>query len=412
MPHLVTAYYNMPCMYTPHSHLPLTPPEFYGCGVPANTHYVASRAPEKGAYSIVAPFPPYHSHQASYAGLPPPGITHPAGHYYSNPASATYQRRVELPPIVDNRQRQKEEKTGGVAAHLDYEMEEMTNFVACMSVKLVCGEQGRPTPRFEKFVAQILSSTRLPSSTILLGLVYLRERIPNQGLAVSPNFTTDELLDRMLTVSLLLASKFLDDNTFQNKSWSEVTAIPVLELNKLERAWLNDIGWDLHIDAEGTKGFAQYKAMWENWTQKNSAPALAPISTNLRVRTSQNQFPPVPVYPQHQQHYSPPHSNVMSNRAIQLPSRRPSQDTGYWWSPTQSSPGSAPHTGPPTPEGYFGWGQFPQPSIPAQPQPYSRLPPIMPYSTHHGWSATRCHCWQCEKSNENLFMPSYQSVTA
>lgn len=436
--------YNMPCMYTPHSHLPLTPPEYiqpYGStAVRANprphSYAVGQSVIEKGVYEykMVAPFPPFHhSQQTNYAGLPPPGLTHPNSFYQSNPSSGGYpQRRVELPPIIDDnyRQRRQEpkkevsmEKVGGVAAHLDYEMDDMTDFVAAVSRGLVCGAQGSVSPHFRKFVFQILSSTRLPSSTILLGLVYLRVRIPPQG--VSSSLSLEDLLDRMLTVSLLLASKFLDDNTFQNKSWSEVTGIPVLELNALEKAWLELIGWDLHIDAEGTKGFANYKAMWEAWIQRNetktmAVPALAPINTNLHVRTSQSSFTPVPLYPPHQQ-YTPPHSNVMSSRAIQLPPPRPSQpphETGYWWSPTQGSPPSAPHSGPPTPEGYYGWGSFPHQSTVPVPQTssYSRLPPIIPHygNTHHPWSAAqRCTCWQCHKANENFFISSYgQPITA
>lgn len=357
--------------------------------------------------------------QSSYTCLPPPGLSHPGPQYYHQS-----QRRIEMPNVDESyllagrqqearrneqAQAQTEEKpTGGVAAHLDYEMEEMTDFVGTMAQRLVVGQTAteRLLPSYRKFVYQILSSTRLPSSTILLGLVYLRERTTMPQMAGA----RQEHVYRLLTISLLLASKFLDDNTFQNKSWSEVTNIPVQELNQLEKDWLRDIKWNLHIDPEGTKGYSQYKMMWDVWVKRNMAkagvPSLAPIDTNFRSR-SHSAFSPVPLYPPHHHHYTSPHSGLASDRPVQLPPVRPSpQAEGFWgWNPSDYSPPSAPGTGPPTPDGHFGWssaapyGHVPQQTLASG---FSRLPPIVPYA-HHGWHSqhphTTCNCTQCRQNN-------------
>jgi hypothetical protein len=119
--------------------------------------------------------------------------------------------------------------SGGVCAVLDYQIDQMTDYVAEMAQRIVL-PTNPVSPAFRKFVSGLLSSTRLPSTTILLGMNYLARRTnmmnaagQNPALSKSP----DAALWRMLTIGLLLGSKFLDDNTFQNRSWSEVSGIPV-----------------------------------------------------------------------------------------------------------------------------------------------------------------------------------------
>jgi hypothetical protein len=320
-------------------------------------------------------------------------------------------RRQDQPAV-------EEKPTGGVSAHLDYEMDEMTDFVGIMAQRLVLGQMNHDKllPSYRKFVHQILTSTRLPSSTILLGLAYLRERMLTPQMAGMPR--QENNVYRMLTIGLLLASKFLDDNTFQNKSWSEVTNIPVQELNVLEKEWLKDIKWNLHIDPEGTKGFSQYKNMWDAWVKKKSvAPQpLTPIETNIRAR-SHSTFSPVQIYPPHQQQlFTPPHSGILSDRSVQLPPVRPNQTTegGYWgWNISDYSPPAAPQTGPTTPENHhYGWSTVPYgnpaPAAPQQPG-YSRLPPIVTYHPH-GWHSHHPHgassCFQCRQQGAESFFAS------
>jgi len=458
---------NMPCMYPSHPVHPLTPPEYMqqyaGCGMQVQQQYAVGShgvpVPEKGVYEINmdaygrklmpsfvrVPQGGYHHQQqpSGYAGLPPPGITHPGNQYYAPQQhhieatipgknyAAELHARQEARRLQEQQAQQPEEKpTGGVSAHLDYDMEEMTDFVGTMAQSLVLGQMSHDKllPSYRKFVYQILSSTRLPSSTILLGLCYLRERMTQPQM--SGMARQDNNVYRLLTISLLLASKFLDDNTFQNKSWSEVTNIPVQELNLLEKDWLKEIRWNLHIDPEGTKGFSQYKSTWEAWVKRKAAaatPALAPIdTTNLRSR-SHSTYSPVQPYPAQQQQqsiYTPPHSTVMTDRSIHLPPVRATQPTeGYWgWNLADYSPPSAPQTGPTTPENHhFGWPAAPygNPAQPAPQQPsFSRLPPIVGYHPHT-WHAHHGHtpsgCFQCrQQTTENFFANSNygQPITA
>lgn len=284
---------TMPSFYPPRpTGLPLTPPEY--------PYYNGFRKTfDQTQY--YGDFINTNNHRLSqpFAGLPPPGFS---------------------PPPIKTEE-EKEKPVGGVSAYLDYEISDMADFVS--QVASGCEPKNSffsiatPSPAFRKFVFQILTSTRLPSSTILLGLEYLQNRPRSKEMY------------KTLTVALLLASKFLDDNTFQNRSWAEVTGIPVLELNSMEAEWLAAIDWRLHR-ADTTK-FEAWRANWKQWLC-NKGKTLAPIDTQLSNRHSISYS------------YRPP----------------------YEWSP--------PVSGPTTPE-YVNWY-------------YQRPPPVY----HHGWQCGCIGC--------------------
>lgn len=154
---------------------------------------------------------------------------------------------------------------GGVCAVLDYEVELMADYVSEMATRIVM-PRSSVNAAFRKFVSQILSSTRLPSTTILLGMNYLAKRINMMHAANQTNHTEGQIW-RMLTIALLLGSKFLDDNTFQNKSWSEVSGIAVGELNALEYEWLSANEWCLYVNLDESKDYNAWLANWQEWLE-------------------------------------------------------------------------------------------------------------------------------------------------
>lgn len=167
---------------------------------------------------------------------------------------------------------------GGVCAILDYKIELMADYVSEMATRIVM-PQSQVNPAFRKFVSQMLTSTRLPSTTILLGMNYLAKRI-NMMHAAGQNDHTEGQVWRMLTIALLLGSKFLDDNTFQNKSWSEVSGISVRELNTLEYEWLEATEWCLYVNLDASK---DYQAWLENWKEWQEAKERQPLPRRDRL---------------------------------------------------------------------------------------------------------------------------------
>lgn len=241
---------------------------------------------------------------------------------------------------------------GGVCAHLDYDVEVMADYIAEMATRLVMPGKAINTA-FRKFVAQILSSTRLPRTTILLGMNYLSKRMAKLGTSSSNG---EGYIWRMLTVALLLGSKFLDDNTFQNKSWSDVSGIPVRELNTMEYEWLGSIKWCLYVNLDMSQDYKAWLDNWDQWLEekkqqqqqqqrereRDRLAALTPIDTEL-ARAG--------VVTWHQQQVAEYNrlSSVKQNQAPTQPAYRRDQPASWTYWP-RSAPLTPPDSGYGTPE--------------------------------------------------------------
>lgn len=395
---------------------------------PMNMHH---QPPMRTGRDLVAPSVlGQHAPQPMFGPVSTATVLPPIRSNVQLPAIPPQYRRQD--PVAQPEQRKEEKTTGGVAAHLDYEMEQMSDFVAEMAqgmyalyttkINIADIDLARSvhpgssvSPQFRKYVLQILSSTRLPSSTILLGLYYLASRM--RMLSSAGVYTSGSgQVSRFLTVALILGSKFLDDNTFQNKSWSEVSNIPVAELNKLELEWLFAFEWKIHDRIyEKQEGFASWRRHWESWRAKAVARAqeplrraLAPIDTNTsraNIISKPLMSPEGPIPPQYQ---------------------RPTHYETSWLNPAASeySPPSAPDSGPTTPDYYAvgPWAYPPppysrawippppymQPSAPpSQPPSYHQTPYALPFAqsvwTGHGSS---CGCMYCAKHMEHYMCTS------
>jgi hypothetical protein len=139
--------------------------------------------------------------------------------------------------------------------------------------------RSRPaSSEFAKAVGQLLTTTGVSDAVATLALQYLH-RMASRQLPVRPGAGSEY---RSFTTALILANKFLDDNTFTSKTWSEVTRISTAELNAMEREFLHAIHYDLYITDDAF-------ARWED-----EVLALAPyvVSTFLCSRTS-----PAPLSP-------------------------------------------------------------------------------------------------------------------
>ena len=377
-------------------------------------------------YRKVPPYVAQLPTQYRYGSMAAAPILPPirAGDNQIDPAATQY----HLDAQIQNQQKPKDNMpSGGVAAHLDYDMDLMAKFVAEMAQGMYAkfnsgihladidimrsvSPGSRPTPQFHKYVLQILSSTRLPSSTIILGLFYLSSRmriVSDSG----EDTCSPGTVYRMLTTCLLLGSKFLDDNTFQNRSWADVSSIPVFELNKMELDWLKDFGWTLHGRMyHENEGFYMWREHWKAYEEDaqlakaRESQKLAPLDTAVtRVQQSTRQPLMSPEGP------------------IPLQYQRSSQYDTQWVRPLISdySPPSAPHSGPTTPDYYTNgcWSQAPPPysrqswaisttpvytSHQSQPPSYQHTPSYIQGYSQSVWNShgPSCTC-SCLKHSEH-----------
>lgn len=63
---------------------------------------------------------------------------------------------------------------------------------------------------------------------------------------------------RLLTVALMLGNKFLDDNTYTNKTWAEVSGISVTEIHIMEVEFLSNMRYELYAS----------ESEWAEWKRK------------------------------------------------------------------------------------------------------------------------------------------------
>ncbi|KXG48647.1 uncharacterized protein PGRI_025170 [Penicillium griseofulvum] len=98
-----------------------------------------------------------------------------------------------------------------------------------------------PTVGFQKWVSTILSTTQVSQNVILLALLFIyRLKKFNSGVKGKKGSEF-----RLMTVALMLGNKYLDDNTYTNKTWAEVSGIAVHEIHIMEVEFLSNIRYDL-----------------------------------------------------------------------------------------------------------------------------------------------------------------------
>lgn len=284
--------------------------------VPAPPSYPYSQS----SYSSTTSLPPIQSHYEPIGApiLPPLRIQDRVSFTDDYHRRLQQEQQNAIAHEQTQRQASKDEKaTGGVSAKLDYDMEQMTDFVteatqsmyayhtssiclADIDVTRSFHHSMQSQPSFRKWVHQVLSATRLPSATILLSLHYLNDRVANYPQSIQ---TGENQIYRLLAVGLILGSKFLDDNTFINRSWSDVTAIKVTELNQLEMKWLHLINYELHIDPVSRNGLQAWLDAWKDYEakriakQQQHAAKLSPLDTSNVYRHSQNRNSRYSPYP-------------------------------------------------------------------------------------------------------------------
>lgn len=170
----------------------------------------------------------------------------------------------------------------------------------------------RPTTGFRKWVTTILSTTCVAQNVVLLALLFIY-RLKKQNPTVRGKPGSEY---RLLTVALMLGNKFLDDNTYTNKTWAEVSGINVGEVHIMEVEFLSNMKYCLFTSeqdwAEWQTLLGKFAAFFETATKPSYGngnghmPALPPTSSlhvpgTLPSPPSSNQASPPfnghPAYP-------------------------------------------------------------------------------------------------------------------
>lgn len=111
-----------------------------------------------------------------------------------------------------------------------------------------------PTIGFRKWVTTILSVTQVSREVVILALMFIH-RLKKFNPGVSGKRGSEF---RLLTIAFMLGNKFLDDNTYTNKTWAEVSGITVSEIHIMEVEFLSNMRYELYASKED----------WHEWKAK------------------------------------------------------------------------------------------------------------------------------------------------
>jgi hypothetical protein len=142
------------------------------------------------------------------------------------------------------------------------------------SVNSATAPGSEPSPAFRRFAHQVLAQTLVSPTAFILAMMYAL-RVPH--LAVQTNIDGVAELDaeareifaqppsaapfKLFTLGLMIANKHLDDNTFLNKTWNEVTGISLVEINRMERWYLEKCSYEIAVPEESWVAFLENLAM-------------------------------------------------------------------------------------------------------------------------------------------------------
>ncbi|PRT56863.1 Meiotically up-regulated gene 80 protein [Wickerhamiella sorbophila] len=201
--------------------------------------------------------------------LAPPPAPHPS-HYYTYNDSRQFGNAGQLPCPPQAAAITMQNTVKPVTPVLDYDLNVMSAFLSTMASGIMLNRKPLWTDleqeTFQKFVYMTLSSTRLSKHTVILALVYLSKRWSLGDLPLQHDIHGLYIL---FVVSLVLANKCHDDNTFTNASWCQATGISSVEITKAEISWLAKISWSLELASMECEGWNKWHECWTVFSSQN-----------------------------------------------------------------------------------------------------------------------------------------------
>ena len=160
--------------------------------------------------------------------------------------------------------------------------------------------EAKPSLGFQKWVTTILSTTQVSTNVILLALMFIyRLKKLNPSVKGKPGSEY-----RLLTVALMLGNKFLDDNTYTNKTWAEVSGITVSEIHIMEVEFLSNMRYTLYASHhewwawhDQLSRFYDYFERASNLSKENlsQASAVSPIASQLSYSSPPTEYMSSPI---------------------------------------------------------------------------------------------------------------------
>lgn len=159
-----------------------------------------------------------------------------------------------------------------------------------------------PSNAFKKWISTVLATTLLTENAVILALLFIY-RLKKYNPSVKGRSGSEY---RLFTVALMLGNKFLDDNTYTNSTWADVSGISVQEIHVMEVEFLSNMRYSLMVSKE----------QWDEWHKKLRLFKYH-IEAATRASVAPYSLPPMPSPPESTR-ASPPskirHSQLETSR--------------------------------------------------------------------------------------------------
>lgn len=202
-------------------------------------------------------FPPAQASATSYGH--DANETSDTNNGYSDMGSRRNDDRIafhlQIPESVNNSKGSLAEFAAEITCLFWFETSETIEYAESLS-KTALPDRGlvpdaTPSIGFRKWVTTIISTTQVGKNVVLLALMFIY-RLKKFNPGVSGKRGSEF---RLLTIALMLGNKFLDDNTYTNKTWAEVSGISVKEIHIMEVEFLSNMRYELYAS----------EAQWQEW---------------------------------------------------------------------------------------------------------------------------------------------------
>jgi hypothetical protein len=125
---------------------------------------------------------------------------------------------------------------------------------------------------------------------------------------------------RLLTVALMLGNKFLDDNTYTNKTWAEVSGINVAEVHIMEVEFLSNMKYNLFTDVDDWSKWQTLLGKYASFLDRAANPP--PVQTRpvpILPPASSLQLPMALPSPPASNQASPPYAADLAHTGFSYP---------------------------------------------------------------------------------------------
>jgi len=150
----------------------------------------------------------------------------------------------------------------------------------CNFKRTVFHAEKAPLISLPRYLERVMSFAPCSNSCFIIALIYIDRIIQNHT-----EFVLNSLsVHRMLITSVMLATKFFDDETFNNLYYARVGGLQITELNVLEEKFLSLIDFSLTIHADV---FERYRCELSkhakvSFCSKTTTPCVAKASQEPR----------------------------------------------------------------------------------------------------------------------------------